>query len=187
MRIVGVVALVVLAACSSAHNPSPDPSVDPASNVRVAGSNTSGVSNSTLRVTPSYDVAVDTIHAGVEKIWEALPAIYTALSIPLTTADNQTLRFGNEGMKIRRRLGETSLIKLLDCGRTQIGQNADSYDILLSVLTTLRRHDAQTTIVSTSVEATGRPPQFSSSDTRCRTTGALERQIVLALRARVER
>ena len=109
------------------------------------------------------------------------------MSIPLTIADNQTLRFGNEGMKIRRRLGETSLIKLLDCGRTQIGQNADSYDILMSVVTTLRRHDANVTIISTSVEASGKPAQFGGSETRCRTKGELEKQIALALRARVEK
>lgn len=187
MRIVGPVALLVLAACSSGHTPDPDPTVGPGNTVRVAGTNTTGVSNNALRVTPSFDVAVDTIYAGVEPIWTALPAIYTALSIPLTTADNQTLRFGNEGMKIRRKLGETSLIKLLDCGRTQVGQNADSYDIVMSVMTALRRHDANTTIISTVVEASGRPPQFSSSETRCRTKGELEKQIALALRARVEK
>ena len=187
MRIAGPAALLVLAACSSSHTPDPDPTVGPANTVRVSGTNTTGVSNNALRVTPSYDVAVDTIYTGVAPIWSALPAIYTALSIPLTIADNQTLRFGNEGMKIRRRLGETSLIKLLDCGRTQIGQNADSYDILMSVVTTLRRHDANVTIISTSVEASGKPAQFGGSETRCRTKGELEKQIALALRARVEK
>lgn len=187
MRFIGPVSALMVAACTSSHTPAPDPSIGPGNTVRVAGTNTSGVSNSALRVTPSYDLAVDTIYAGVDKIWAALPFVYTALSIPLTTADTQTLRFGNEGMKIRRRLGETSLIKLLDCGRTQIGQNADSYDIVMSVVTTLRRHDANTTVVATAIEATGRPPQFSGSETRCRTKGELERQIALALRARAEK
>lgn len=186
MRIVGFAALLVLTACSS-HNPAPDPTVGPANTVRVAGANTTGVTNNAVRVTPSYDVLVDTIYAGVEQIWGALPAIYTALSIPLTTADNQSLRFGNEGMRIRRRLGETSLTKLLDCGRTQIGLNADSYDIVMSVMTSLRQHDANTTIVSTTIEASGKPAQFSGSETRCRTKGELEKQIALALRARVEK
>jgi hypothetical protein len=187
MRAIGLAALLVLTACSSSHTPAPDPSVGPGNTVRVAGTNTTGVSNNAMRVTPSYDVAVDTIYAGVEPIWAALPFIYTALSIPLTTADNQRLRFGNEGMKIRRRLGETPLVKLLDCGRTQIDQNAESYDIHMSVMTVLRRHDAQITIVSTSVEASGKPPQFGGSETRCRTKGELEKAIVLALRARVEK
>ena len=185
MRIIGPAALLVLASCSSSR-PVPDPSVGPASTVRVAGTNTTGVSNNALRVTPSHDVAVDTIHAGVEQVWAALPAIYTALSIPLTTADNKSFRFGNEGMKIRRRLGETSLVKLLDCGRTQIGPNAESYDIVLSVMTTLRRHSEHATIVSTAIDASGKAVQFGS-ETRCRTTGALEKQIALALRARVEK
>jgi hypothetical protein len=187
MRVIGSAALLVLTACSSSHTPDPDPTVGPANTVRVAGSHTTGVSNNALRVSPSYDVAMDTIYAGVAPIWSALPAIYTALSIPLTTADNQALRVGNEGMKIRRRLGETSLVKLLDCGRTQIGQNADSYEILMSVVTTLRRHDEGTTFIATAVEASGKPMQFGGSETRCRTTGELEKQISLALRARVEK
>lgn len=186
MRVPGFAALLLLAACSSSHNVPPDPTTAPA-NVRVTGTGTSGVSSSAVRVTPSYDVAFDTIYASVDSIWAALPAIYTALSIPLTTADPQTLRFGNEGMKIRRRLGETSLIKLLDCGRTQIGQNADSYEIVMSVVTTLARAGIHTTVVSTGVEASGKPMQFGGSETRCRTKGELERLIALALRARVEK
>ena len=59
MRIAGPAALLVLAACSSSHTPDPDPTVGPANTVRVAGTNTTGVSNNALRVTPSYDVAVD--------------------------------------------------------------------------------------------------------------------------------
>lgn len=187
MRILASAAVVVLAACSSSHTPAADPTVGPASTVRVSGTHTTGVSSNALRVSPSYDLAVDTIYAGVSAIWSALPAVYTALSIPLTTADNQALRFGNEGMKIRRKLGETSLVKLLDCGRTQIGQNADSYEILMSVVTSLRQNDANTTIVSTQIEASGKPLQFGGSETRCRTKGELEKQIALAVRARVEK
>lgn len=183
MRVRGLTAVMALAACSSSPHTPPDPTVAPA-NVRVSGTGTTGPSSNALRVTPSYDIAIDTIYAGVDKIWAALPAIYTALSIPLTTADPQTLRFGNEGMKIRRRLGETSLVELLDCGRTQIGQNADSYEIVMSVVTTLARADVNTTVVSTGVQATGKPLQFGGSETRCRTKGELERQIALGLRAR---
>ncbi|MGH7638294.1 MAG: hypothetical protein ACREOK_11655 [Gemmatimonadaceae bacterium] len=183
MRVLSLTAVLALAACSSSSHTPPDPTVTPA-NVRVSGTATTGVSSNALRVSPSYDVSFDTIYASVDKIWSALPAIYTALSIPLTTADPQTLRFGNEGMKVRRRLGETSLVKLLDCGRTQIGQNADSYEIVMSVVTTLARADVNTTVVATGVQASGSPLQFGGSQTRCRTKGELERQIALALSAR---
>ena len=184
MRIAGF-ALLMLAACTSAPNTPPDPATRP-NDVRVAGAG-GGIRGSAMRVNPSYDVTFDTVHATVDRVWAALPAIYTALSIPLTTADPNTLRFGNEGMKIRRRLGETQLIKLLDCGRSQIGENADSYEIVMSVLTTLQRLDAQTTRVSTAIEASGKPIQFAGAETRCRTKGELERQISLALRARFEK
>ena len=180
MRI--VFALVVLAACSSTPNTLPDPAARP-NDVRVAGSG-GGIRGSAMRVNPSYDVTFDTIHAPVEKIWAALPGVYTALSIPLTTAEPASLRFGNEGMKIRRRLGDIQLFTLLDCGRSQIGDNAESYEINMSVLTSLQRIDAQRTRVSTVVEASGKPIQFSGAETRCRSKGELEQRIALGLRAR---
>lgn len=186
MRVLSLMIVLALAACSSSPNTPPDPTIGPA-NVRVSGTGTTGVSSNAVRVSPSYDVAFDTIYASVDKIWAALPAIYTALSIPLTTADPQTMRFGNEGMKVRRRLGETPLVNLLDCGRTQIGQSADSYEIIMSVVTTLARADVNTTVVSTGIEASGKPLQFGGSETRCRTKGELERQIALALHARFDK
>lgn len=173
-----------LAGCTSTPGPRPDPAVG-GSTVRVAGAG-GGVATTAMRVNPSYDVRFDTIHASVDRIWSALPAVFTALAIPLTTADNQSLRFGNEGMKVRRKLGDNQLIKLLDCGRSQIGENADSYEIVMSVLTLLERVGPTTTRVATSVEATGKPIQFAGGETRCRTKGELERQIALALRARFE-
>lgn len=181
MRMSGL-PLVLLAACTSAPNTPPDPAARP-NDVRVAGAG-GGIRGSAMRVTPSYDVTFDTISATVDKIWAALPSVYTALSIPLTTADTRSLRFGNEGMKVRRRLGDNQLIKLLDCGRSQIGDNADSYEITMAVITSLQKIDAQVTRVTTAVEASGKPIQFAGAETRCRTKGELERQIALALRAR---
>ena len=186
MRAQRLVILLILVACSSTQHATPDPAATPA-NVSIAGSGTSGVNTGSLRVNPSYDVAFDTIHTSLDRVWAALPAIYTALSIPITTADTKKYLFGNEGMKVYRRLGETPLTRLLDCGRTQIGPNADSYEIVMSVTTLLRPHEPQVTIVTTSVDASGRPMQYGGGDTRCRTKGELERQIALALRARFER
>ena len=181
MRIAGF-ALLTFAACTSAPNTTPDPAARP-SDVQVTG-HSGGAVRSAIRVNPSYDVAFDTIQASVDRVWDALPAIYTALSMPLTVADNKARRLGNEGMKTRRRLGDTPLMKLLDCGRSQIGENAESYEITLSVVTTLQVLNAQTTRVSTSVEASAKPIQFAGAEIGCRTKGELERQIALALRAR---
>jgi hypothetical protein len=175
-------ALLILTACTSAPDTTPDPAARP-NDVRVAGTG-GGIRGSAMRVNPSYDVTFDTINATVDKVWAALPAVYTALSIPLTTADPKSLRFGNEGMRIRRRLGDTQLVKLLDCGRSQIGENAESYEIMMSVMSTLQQLSPQTTRVTTSIEASGKPIQFAGAETRCRSKGELERQISLALRAR---
>jgi len=174
---------VCLVACSTSAAP---PSVSPTTQtVRVIGAGGAGVAGS-AKTAPANDLAVDTLWVGLDKIWRLLPAVYEALEIPIADFDAATNTIGNSGLKVYRRLGKTPLTKYLDCGRTQIGLSADSYDIRMSVLTRLARIDSGKTTVATNIEAVGRPMQYAGSETRCRTKGTLEDELLLNLKARLQ-
>jgi hypothetical protein len=181
MRVLRVLPLAVAAACSSTNTPVS--SAPATQTVQISGG--AGYSTKT-KASAINDVHYDTIKTSIDRVWKTLPAVYAGLEIPIATFDSEKNLFGNAGMKVYRRLGQVPLTKLLDCGRTQIGPSADSYDIIMSVLTSLTRVDSARTIVATNVEATGRPMQYAGGETRCRTTGEVERQIALSLRARLE-
>ena len=185
MRASILVTLALLPACSSPRN-RPDAAPTPTQTVRVSGTSTIGQgANSSVRMSAANDIAADTIGAPLDSVWRALPEVYRALAIPTNLLDTDLRQLGTSGTKVYRRLGQTPLRRLLDCGSTQIGPNADSYDIMLAATTTLRRLDSVSTIVTTSVQAAGRPMQHGGSEVVCRTRGDLERQVVLLLKTRV--
>lgn len=186
MRRLSPVAALLLAACSSSGRNPPDAAPIPTQTVRVSGQPGLGQGvSSSVRLSAANDIAADTIGAPLDSVWRALPEVYRALVIPTNLLDTDLRQLGTSGTRVYRRLGQSPLRRLLDCGSTQIGPNADSYDILLAATTTLRRLDAATTIVTTSVQATGRPMQHGGSDVVCRTRGELERQVALLLKTRV--
>ena len=55
----------------------------------------------------------------------------------------------------------------------------------MSVLTTLAKVDSANTVVYTNIEASGQPMNYAGGQTRCRTKGELEKQMLLMLRTRV--
>ena len=102
-----------------------------------------------------------------------------------TTLDSKAHHFGNEGMKIRQRLGSVQLSKYIDCGQAQIGPSADSYDVFLTVMTTLQPVNAGETEVATMVEAAARPISFGQEYSRCTSKGTIENAIAAMLAAKV--
>jgi hypothetical protein len=187
MRLQILLSLALLAACSSSGaNPRPEATPAPTQTVRVSGAATMGQGKaSSLRVTGTDDLAADTIAVPLDSIWRILPHVYSALGLEGNLMDPQERLFGNSGIKLYRRLGQTPLRRLLDCGSTQLGPNADSYEIVFASTTRLTRVDAANTIVTTMVQASGRPMQFNSGEASCRTKGELEKQIALLIRTRV--
>jgi hypothetical protein len=179
MRTSLLILCLFTAACAPRN--APPEGAPPAQTVRVSGT----AINSSTRTSASYDVRIDTLPVKLDLVWKTLPAVYNGLQIPITTLDNTKNMVGNGGMKVFRRVGQNQLIKLLDCGRTQIGPNADSYEIVISVITTLARVDSASTVVYTTVEASGTPMNYAGGQTRCRTLGELEKQIALMLRTRL--
>lgn len=163
--------------------------------VMVVGcASSNGVSQSsptmeTMHVQPAFGtpMAVAMIHeessnggsvpVAMDQAWLALRTVYDSLGIPIATLDPATHTIGNSSFKIRRKLGNVSLSKYINCGTMQGAPSADSYDIVMTVMTTARRDGAKT-LVMTTVEGQGRPVSLSGDYVRCSSTTALETRIV---------
>jgi hypothetical protein len=134
------------------------------------------------------DVAkVSALPFPLARVWQALPFAYDSLAIPLTDLDQAKHRVGNEGMKVHKTLGKVDLSKYIDCGATQGFPSADTYDIHLSVITEAKASDNGGTIISTLVQASGRPMAFPGSYTTCSTKETLENRIVELVTKRLAR
>lgn len=138
-----------------------------------------------IRVATSTAPDVTTLPYAIDQVWRALPAAFDSLSIPIAHSDPDTHVLGNDRFKIRQRLGKTSLSRFFDCGETQIGANADSYEVMLTVRMQLQAAGAASTKVATIVEALARPITFNQAYSRCQTRGALESRLIAQLRARL--
>jgi hypothetical protein len=152
--------------------------------VRVVGSaNPTGAIAMGITATPASVRSATFLNPAAD-VWRVLPAAYEALGIPLSMSDANTLTLGNSGFNVRRRLGGTPLVRFIDCGSTQGGPSAETYDIRLSV-TSVVRPVAGSTTLATTVEAQGKPVAFSGEYVRCGSSGVLEGRIADAVKARL--
>jgi hypothetical protein len=174
MRRALVLSALAITACSS--KPQPDVAPLPQQTIRIPGS--SGGVPTTMGITHTTTPSVRTVGASVDAVWNALPAVYTALGIPIEDRNVAARTLGNPALKLRRRLGDVALSKYLDCGNTQGGPSADTYEIVLSVDTRVRAAagGADSAVVTTIVDGRGRPVAFSADYVNCGSRGQLEKR-----------
>jgi hypothetical protein len=138
----------------------------------------------TMSTTATARPRITTLEAPLEEVWRALPAAYAAVGIEVAQTDVQRGVIGNPGFRARRRLGDTPLVRYLDCGSTQGGNSAESYEVHFSVLSEVTRDERGRTVLSTVVDATARPVNFPGDPVRCMSKGELERLIAASASAR---
>jgi hypothetical protein len=176
-------AFTLLAGCASSQS-APTPGQMPVETIRVA---TSGGGTSGIRTTPYQESFVGTVSVPMVRVWAALPAAYDSVGLKLTTVEPSSHTIGNEGVTLRRTLGKTPLSKYLDCGRTQIDQNADTYNVNLALLTRVTADASGGTKISTTLTAAAKPIAFSGDFVRCKSLGTLETHLHDVLNAELER
>jgi hypothetical protein len=176
MRALGVLSLIALSACASGGSTS-----RPDETVRISG--VTGTGN--LKITSNQYAHVSRISSPVDKVWLAMPGAFEALSIPISSVDTLTHAIANDGLKLRRVLGKTPLSRFIDCGNTQIGENADSYDVHLTIQVQLKPDEGGNTKLETMFEAMAKPVSFSREYSRCSTRGVLEQRLAEAVKAQL--
>ncbi len=183
MRSIALLSLITLAACASGGTTSSGTGAPQTTRVMGGG----GLSGGSIRMNATDAASVTTVGFPLDVVWRALPAAYDSLKIPLTTLDAKAHRLGNEGMKIRQRLGTVSLSKYIDCGQAQIGPSADSYDVYLNVTTTVTARSGAETAISTIVESAAKPLNFGQDYTRCTSKGTIENAISAIVAAKLSK
>lgn len=178
MRPVALSLTFAIAACASSPTLGSGPATQ---TIRTAGSSTG------LAISPTTSIVTKTIPLPVDQVWRALPGVYASLGIPLTTVDQKTHTIGNEGLKLRQELGSVPLSMYIDCGTTQTGPNADSYDVLLIVLTQLTPGDPRSTKMTTTFDASAKPAALAQDYSHCSTRGVLESRLVDSVLTRLRR
>jgi hypothetical protein len=172
-RLVVIAAAVLLSGCASGGAGAGETGT-----VR-ATTTVSGVGGT--RTLESYGTrvgAAHTVDAPVERVWEALPAVYGALGIPVGTSVPATRTFGNSSLEVNRRMAERPVSTWLNCGEGPFGAPlADSYRVKATVVTTLAPGADGRTQLQTLVSGTATNRAASGAPVNCGTTGALETQI----------
>ena len=113
----------------------------------------------------------------LDKVWKVLPMVFDSVAVPITLLDPQTHTIGNRGFKVRGRLGKVGLARYIECGTTQIGPNAESYDVTLTLTSTLSATPGGATAMTINLEASAKPLAFSQEPFRCSTKGSLEQRV----------
>jgi hypothetical protein len=141
-------------------------------------------------VTVTSNTSADVSHLpySADAVFRILPSIYDSLGITVSSLDPASRTIGNPGYKTRAKLGKAPLSRYLDCGgSTQIGPNADSYDVFLSVMSTVAAEGASGSVLSTIVEAKARPVIVSQAYSNCSSKGSIEIKIADLVKARLSK
>jgi hypothetical protein len=165
------IALAMLSGCaSSANSPVGRTSVE---TTRVATTTGTTSVTTTSTVVPG----LVTLEFPIDDVWRALPVAYDSIGIPVGKMDTLSRVVGNEGYKLRRKLGGVPLTRYLDCGQTQGFKSAETYEISLSVLTQLQPGGTGLTTAATIVQASAKPVNFAGEYSACSSTGELEKRV----------
>lgn len=177
MRRLASLCLFSMAACAGTGG-SPSPEAGPAEQhvqVSTAGSQTN--LGSSLNLVPASGLSSHQFAAPIEKVWKVLPAVFDSIAVPVALLDAQRHTIGNNGFKVRGKLGKVGLARYIDCGTTQIGPNAESYDITLTLTTTLTSTPGGATSMSMNLLSSAKPLAFGQDPFPCSSRGALEQRV----------
>lgn len=119
-----------------------------------------------------------------DQAFTALEAAYVALSIPIAEKYPSKRQLGNPSFRVRRKLGDLQLIRLVDCGGDSGMPNAETYIVTLSITSVIIPGATGGSVVQTVLDGDAKNPLTNAaSNVRCASQGELEKAIVAKLKA----
>lgn len=132
-----------------------------------------------MDVVASRSIVTTAILAPPSHVWQVLPNVFAALSLPVTGVEEKVMSLGAKNVRVRGQFNSVRLSRLVDCGGGGVSApNADRYTVFLSVAAQVGAADSGATILRTQVTASAQPEASRGATVRCGTTGALERMVV---------
>lgn len=125
--------------------------------------------------------APDTLAVNDARVFAALPAVFTALAVPLTVVDSSAKAMGAVRVLVRRPIAGQRLSLLLECGTGSYGPNAERYSVQLTLVARAKAIDSTHTEVLTMVRGDAAPNGLSTS-VNCASSGRLEERFAELLR-----
>lgn len=178
IRRAGVLAVLLLSACASGGS---------TSTARPATQTVGRSDIGTLVMSTTGSAEVTALPYSADAVFRILPAVFDSLGVPVASLEPSKKEIGNPGYRIRSRLGKTSLSRYLDCGSTQIGANADNYDVVLTVMATVVADGASMSKLTTVVEAQARPATYNQAYSRCSSKGGIETRLAELAKAQLSK
>lgn len=185
MRPVPLLTLVAASLATGGCAPATSPAA-PAPIITAASGGT-GARGVGIDITTRVDGVEASFPVGPDAVFAALRDTYAALSIPLSRDDAAQRTLGNDGLRTRRVLGKLETRRLVDCGGTAGAPNAETYELTLVIVSSVRSDGGTGAILSTVVDGSGINPNFASSgQVRCSSTSSLEEAIAKDVRTRLQ-
>lgn len=132
----------------------------------------------TVRLAEDVRSAKAIIDLPPEKAYAALDAAYAALGIPVSQRDPGSRRIGNEALRVRRKVGDLLMTKVVDCGGDSGMPNAETYTVTLTISSQVTPNDAGGSVLQTVVEGAAKNPLTNAANAvRCSSVGGLEARI----------
>ena len=186
MRRVLVLLIATATACAGSNPPPGSAPVE--QHVAVpGGGGSAGSGGASLNIIPSSGLSTHDLAYPLDAVWKIMPAVLDSLAVPGDFLDPASHTIGNRGLKLRGKLGKVPLGRYIDCGTTQIGPNAESYNITLTLTTALAPLAGGGTSMTINMEASAKPLAFSQEPFHCSTKGALEERVVNLAKALLSR
>lgn len=177
IRRTGAIALAIVLACQSTKS---GDSIEE-SHTRIRDEGYVDVDLTTRRVSYAHPVPFP-----AAQVWNVLPDIYQQHGLPVTRLDPTARVIAAEGFEVRRRLGDEPLSRIVDCGRTTAGVNANTYTVWLRIVTKIVPIDSGSASVSTEITGSAADPALgpmTAGRVSCTSVGRLEERLAIALRA----
>lgn len=136
-----------------------------------------------LEIRNESSVRADTLPVSPAVAMRAVVGVYQELEIPVTRVEEARRLLETENVRVARLAGER-ISRFLDCGRSVSGQRADTYDVSINLLTSVRAAGEERSIVRVAFDGFARPRSHAGNDVYCSSRGALEALILSEVRER---
>ena len=124
------------------------------------------------------------VEAPLPRVWSALRETYESLDLPAGAVEDAAGRLSS-GRHRARRVGGQRMSRWLDCGQSMTGPRADTWEVYLSVTSSVAPAGGDVTRLATTLEASARPADVSGNEVHCSSKGTLEAAIADGVRERV--